>query len=305
MTEAVAGPMMTGAGSAGNFLVGMGNFVYQIAKDAGATMSFEQATAEGVSNADTAFEIDPASYRRYSLQGIWYTHTRAWASTVHRLHSHTRTANPKKLKSSYLCTICPLEITYETGRPNVAKFQAEFAEAEVAQAQKKLALHKEVLAELPEYTKAVTRPKRPHRPKAPVDPGADADREAKREYRAALAKHKQRMKEYDEKKERYDIEKSGYELEKSTRVALKQLIEEKKSTQLAAIAAQQKVLDKRKRFLDVLERSGNSVTYMQNFTIRCTTTSAAGTASPGRTSRSRRSSRSSPSRIPPSRACPC
>lgn len=152
---AVATPMTAGSGALGA-LLGLATFTYNIIKEHGSEITFSSTDAgPGVSNVPADLNLPLKKVRQIDHYGVWYTHIRAWSSTIHSLYSHEAETEPKKFSSSYLCTVFPYKVTYAIAIVDVLKFAVVVAEARQGVVGLRKAMKQRAAALLAEQSKLV------------------------------------------------------------------------------------------------------------------------------------------------------
>jgi hypothetical protein len=185
-TPPQAAEVTAGSGALGA-LVALGTFTYNIVKDHGYELKFNQGASEGgVSTVPDDYKIPLKVTKRYDLCGVWYTHIRAWKSTVHSLYPHTKTGrgtapggaaqsgkttaavekDARKFSSTYLCTVFPFKASYNVATIDVDEFEVMVTDAEAALLEEKRKVDKQAVDMLAEQIKTLESAKTPKRPKA-------------------------------------------------------------------------------------------------------------------------------------------
>jgi hypothetical protein len=177
-------PVTAGSGAL-TALVALGTFTYNIVKDHGYELKFNQAPSEGgVSTVPDDYKIPLKVTKRYDLCGVWYTHIRAWKSTAHSLYPHTRTGrgttpggavqsrkstgaveqDASKFSSTYLCTVFPFKASYNVATIDVDEFEVMVTDAEAALLEQKRKVDKEAVDMLAEQVKTLKSAETPDKP---------------------------------------------------------------------------------------------------------------------------------------------
>lgn len=258
--ETVAPTSVSAGGGALGALVGLSNFVYTIIKDHGHQCTF--STKDGGAGITTVPKDLPVRIEsRYEHGGVWYTHTRAWASTIHSLYPHATTKEPKKLSSTYLCIIFPFKVTYAIAVPDVLALNAEIAGLELEIRKTRLEVKQKLLKDIAELDKDL-----PPLPEVPVKPRGyrtpDVRRkEARKSQRTATQQesdYEKLLVTYNQAKDKQDKHKVKVEYDELVR-----LMKELAAGQTELLQAKKELLDRKRDFRDQVRQHAD-VKYMTN-----------------------------------------
>jgi len=253
------GPASTTAGGGAlGALVAAANFVYTIVKDHGHQCAF--ASKDGGPGVSTVPKDLPVRIEsRWEHGGVWYTHTRAWSSTIHSLYPHTETDKPKKLTSSYLCIVFPFKVTYAIAVPDVLTIDAEIAALEVEIRRTRLEVKQKVRKDLAEHLKELPKaPKRPDEPDGYRTPDARAQEKRSRDRQPSdeEARYERALGKYRTVRDKYRREKADHD-------EVTRLIESLAEGQADLLVAKTALLDRKRDFRDQVRQNAD-VKYMTN-----------------------------------------